>query len=66
MYPRGVFSLSRLALTFPMNDSLCGLQPGKPEECGANLGGIATRGYRGTLIVSVDSLPRMSSNPFFA
>ena len=30
-----------------------------------NLGAIATRGERGTLIVSIDSLARMSSNPFF-
>jgi hypothetical protein len=26
---------------------------------------MATRGERGTLIVSVDSLSRMSANPFF-
>jgi len=65
MYPREVFSLSHLALTFPMNDSLYGLQPDVPEEYGVNLGSMATRGERGTLIVSVDSLSRMSSNPFF-
>ncbi len=65
MYPREVFSLSHLALTFPMNDSLYGLQPDLPEEYGVNLGSMATRGERGTLIVSVDSLSRMSSNPFF-
>ena len=65
MYPREVFSLSHLALTFPINDSLYGLQPDLPEEYGVNLGSMATRGERGTLIVSVDSLSRMSSNPFF-
>jgi alpha-beta hydrolase superfamily lysophospholipase len=65
LYPREVFSLSHLALTFPMNDSLYGLQPDSPEEYGVNLGSLATRGERGTLIVSVDSLSRMSSNPFF-
>jgi alpha-beta hydrolase superfamily lysophospholipase len=65
MYPREVFSLSHLALTFPMNDSLYGLQPDLPEEYGVNLGSMATRGERGTLIVSIDSLSRMSSNPFF-
>jgi hypothetical protein len=31
----------------------------------ANLGAMATGGERGTLIVSIDSLARMSSNPFF-
>jgi hypothetical protein len=35
------------------------------EDYGANLGAMATRGERGTLIVSIDSLARMSSNPFF-
>jgi alpha-beta hydrolase superfamily lysophospholipase len=64
LYPREVFSLSHLALTFPLNDSLYGLQP-ETQEYGVNLGSMATRGERGTLIVSVDSLSRMSSNPFF-
>jgi len=64
-YPRDVFSLSHLALPFPMDDSLYGLEPAQPEEYGANLGAIATRGERGTLIVSMDSLVRMSANPFF-
>jgi alpha-beta hydrolase superfamily lysophospholipase len=64
-YPQEVFSLSHLALPFPMNDPLYGLQP-ESNEYGANLGAIATRGERGTLIVSIDSLTRMSSNPFFA
>jgi len=64
-YPREVFSLSHLALTFPLNDSLYGLHPETPDEYGVNLGSMATRGERGTLIVSIDSLSRMSSNPFF-
>ncbi len=64
-YPREVFSLSHLALTFPMNDSLYGMHPDAPPEYGVNLGSMATRGERGMLIVSVDSLSRMSSNPFF-
>lgn len=66
LYPRDVFSLSHLALSFPMNDSLYGLTPDAGDtEFGVNLGAMATRGERGTLIVSLDSLSRMSSNPFF-
>jgi len=65
IYPREVYSLSHLALSFPMNDSLYGMTPDSPPEYGANLGAMATRGERGILIVSVDSLSRMSSNPFF-
>jgi alpha-beta hydrolase superfamily lysophospholipase len=65
-YPREVFSLSHLALPFPLNDSLYGLQPDpNDEDYGVNLGSMATRGERGALIVSLDSLFRMSSNPFF-
>ncbi len=64
-YPPGVFSLSHVALPFPLNDSLYGLQPDGLEDFGVNLGAISPRGERGTLIVSLDSLLRMSSNPFF-
>ena len=64
-YPREVFSLSHLALSFPMNDSLYGMTPDSPPEYGVHLGAIATRGERGILIVSLDSLARMSSNPFY-
>jgi alpha-beta hydrolase superfamily lysophospholipase len=65
IYPRDVFSLSHLALPFPLDDSLYGLRPEREDEYGVNLGSMATRGERGTLIVSLDSLIRMSSNPFF-
>ncbi len=64
-WPREVFSLSHLALTFPLSDSLYGLMPESEDEFGVNLGSVASRGERGTLIVSLDSLSRMSSNPFF-
>ena len=64
-FPPGVFSLSHLAIPFPLSDSLYGLQPDTSEDYGANLGAMATRGERGLLIVSIDSLARMSSNPFF-
>jgi alpha-beta hydrolase superfamily lysophospholipase len=64
-YPPGVFSLSHLALPFPLSDPLYGLEPDTREDYGANLGAMATRGERGILIVSIDSLARMSSNPFF-
>jgi alpha-beta hydrolase superfamily lysophospholipase len=64
-FPPGVFSLSHLAIPFPLSDPLYGLQPDTREDYGANLGAMATRGERGLLIVSIDSLARMSSNPFF-
>jgi alpha-beta hydrolase superfamily lysophospholipase len=64
-YPLGVFSLSHVALPFPLNDSLYGMFPDPVEEYGVSLGAVAPRGERGTLIVSLDSLIRMSSTPFF-
>jgi alpha-beta hydrolase superfamily lysophospholipase len=65
-FPPGIFSLSHVALPFPMSDSLYGMQPDKTEEFfGVHLGAIAPRGERGVLILNLDALLRMSSNPFF-
>jgi alpha-beta hydrolase superfamily lysophospholipase len=64
-YPRDVYSLSHVAIPFPMDDSLYGLQPNLDDDYGVNLGAMALRGETGTLIVSLDSLIRMSANPFF-
>ncbi len=64
-YPKGVFSLSHVALPFPVTDGLYGLAPDGSDDFGVNLGSIAPRGERGALIVSLDALLRMSSNPFF-
>jgi alpha-beta hydrolase superfamily lysophospholipase len=64
-YPAELYSLSHLALPFPVTDSLYGLQPDNSEDFGINLGAVAPRGERGALIVSLDSLLRVSSNPFF-
>jgi alpha-beta hydrolase superfamily lysophospholipase len=64
-YPVGVYSLSHIALPFPIDDPLYGMQPDPAENFGVNLGALPMRGEREMLIVSVDSLTRMSSNPFF-
>ena len=63
-FPAGIFSLSHVALPFPMNDSLYGMQPGDNDEFGVNLGAISPRGERGVLILNLDALLRASSNPF--
>jgi alpha-beta hydrolase superfamily lysophospholipase len=65
-YPKGVFSLSHVALPFPLSDSLYGLTPDLSEDFGVHLGSLAPRGERGALIVNLDALLRMSSNPFFS
>jgi len=66
-FPPGIFSLSHIALPFPMNDSLYGMEPDKTqaEFFGVHLGAIAPRGERGVLILNLDALLRVSSNPFF-
>jgi alpha-beta hydrolase superfamily lysophospholipase len=64
-YPPEVFSLSHVALPFPLEDGLYGLRPDPADDFGVNLGAMATRGERGALIISLDSLLRMTSNPFF-
>ena len=61
----GVFSLSHVALPFPLEDGLYGLRPDPKDDFGIQLGAIAARGERGALIVSLEFLMRMTSNPFF-
>lgn len=64
-FPADIFSLSHLALPFPLNDPLYGTQPDNSDDFGVNLGAMAIRGERGALIVSQDALTRLTSNPFF-
>ncbi len=64
-FPPAAFSLSHVALPFPVTDPLYGSQPG-PDECfGLNLGTLTPRGERGVLMVPLDALVRISSNPFY-
>ena len=64
-YPAGFYSLSHVALPFPMTDSLYGLTPDPAEDFGVNLGALAPRGERNVLVASLDALLRATSNPFF-
>jgi alpha-beta hydrolase superfamily lysophospholipase len=66
IYPPQIFSISHVAIPFPVDDPLYGIAPtpGAPEY-GISLGAITARGERGTLIINFDSLSRIASNPFF-
>jgi alpha-beta hydrolase superfamily lysophospholipase len=64
-WPREVFSLSHIALPFPVEDGLYGLSPDPADGFGVTLGAVAARGERGVLVTGLDSLLRISSNPFF-
>ncbi|MDF0606503.1 alpha/beta hydrolase [Neisseriaceae bacterium TC5R-5] len=66
-YPANIFSLSHIALPFPMDDPLYGVEPDPKtkDEFGVSLGTLTARGERGALILNMDTLSRISSNPFF-
>lgn len=64
-YPADVFSLSHVAIPFPIDDSLYGMEPPPgPPDYGLNLGTLTARGERGTLNINADALMRIASNPF--
>jgi hypothetical protein len=65
-YPPDVYSLSHVALPFPVSDGLYGLQPDPAERFGINLGNLTARGELGTLVINPNSSLRLLSNPFFS
>lgn len=64
-WPREFYSLSHVALPFPLGDGLYGLRPDPADRFGVRLGALAPRGERGVLLVGIEGLMRVSSNPFF-
>lgn len=64
-YPDNIFSLSHIALPFPPNDPVYGTDPDTSENFGVHLGTQAPRGERGALVLNLDSVLRISSNPFY-
>uniref|UniRef100_UPI003340428F alpha/beta hydrolase n=1 Tax=Castellaniella defragrans TaxID=75697 RepID=UPI003340428F len=65
-YPRDIYSLSHVALPFPPNDPLYGRHPDNIEDYGINLGAMSIRGEVGAFVIGMDSLARLTSNPFYA
>jgi alpha-beta hydrolase superfamily lysophospholipase len=65
-YPAEVYSLSHVALPFPVSDGLYGLQPDPAERFGINLGNLTARGELGALVVNPNASLRLLSNPFFS
>lgn len=64
-YPDNIFSLSHIALPFPANDPLYGTDPDTSENFGVRLGTQSPRGERGALVLNLDAVLRISSNPFY-
>ena len=64
-WPRGVISLSHVALPFPPDDPLYGaVHPSDPDQL--YLGQLDIRGERGLMMLSSDWLLRLRHNPFYA
>lgn len=63
-YPPDIYSLSHVAVPFPVTDALYGSQP-ENNAYGVNFGTIRMRGETAVLVVGLESLMRVTSNPFF-
>lgn len=64
-WPRGVISLSHVALPFPPDDPLYGAQP-PDDPTVLFLGSLPIQGERGLFALSSDWLLRLRHNPFYA
>ena len=64
-YPPGVFSLSHIAVPFPIDDPVYGLKPDPSEFYGIRLGTLALHGERAALLVSLEQIARIGCNPFY-
>lgn len=63
-WPRGVYSLSHVALPFPPDDPQYGIAPGGDPNA-RSLGKLEARGERGLLVVPSADLQRLRYNPFW-
>jgi len=64
-WPSEMFSLSHVALPFSSDDEVYGRTPRPSSLDVVRLGTLSPRGERAVLTVPLDTLMRVSSNPFF-
>lgn len=64
MWPKGLYSLSHVALPFSPNDPLYG-GPDAGNSPGIKLGDMALRGERGVLQIPASAILRLRWNPFY-
>lgn len=62
---RSLFAFACRVIPFPPDDDLYGSQPTDPQRYGINLGNVSLRGETSTLVVGMDSLMRVTLNPFY-
>lgn len=63
-WPKGLYSLSHIALGFPISDPLYGTDEGARTE-GLTLGDIQLRGEKGILKMPAEEMMRLKYNPFY-
>jgi hypothetical protein len=66
VWPNDLVSLGHVALPFPPDDPVYGIQPGSGRAGVPSLGSLLLRGEAGALTVSLGSLTRVRSNPFWS
>jgi hypothetical protein len=64
-WPPEVFSLTHVAIPFPPDDPLYGIDGRSGLDGLLPIGRLSPRGERAVLTVGTDTLMRLSSNPFF-
>lgn len=64
-WPRDVYSLSHVAIPFPMTDPVYGREASEGLPAMIRLGLLSPRGERAVLSVPSDTLMRLTCNPFF-
>ena len=64
-YPADVFSLSHVALPFPLADGLYGMAPDPADDFGIRLGTLAAHGETGVISPGPEMFARLTSNPFY-
>lgn len=64
-WPRGVYSLSHLALPVPVGDRIYGVGSDDDDPTTLHLGSLELRGERGVFGIPMDQLMRLRYNPFF-
>jgi alpha-beta hydrolase superfamily lysophospholipase len=64
-WPASVFSLGHVALPFPPDDPVYGIELPPDAKPRFNLGAIAVRGESGALVLSLGAFSRLRCNPFF-
>lgn len=64
-WPANVVSLGHVALPFPPDDPVYGINPGSGRDGVPSIGSFLLRGESGALTISLGSLTRLRSNPFW-